>query len=160
MKKKENKENRDSNLVGKLNSLLASYQVAYFNIRSSHWMIKGENFFELHKVFEKAYNDATVKIDEIAERILTLGGTPLLTATEMIKRSTVNENGENGKQEKCVADMLHDLKALAVIENQIVKLADEQEDVVTTDQMTKYLGEQQKISWMLSQFLNKKSSIN
>ncbi|MBL7920179.1 MAG: DNA starvation/stationary phase protection protein [Bacteroidia bacterium] len=160
MKKKENKENRDSNLVGKLNSLLASYQVAYFNFRSSHWMIKGENFFELHKVFETAYNDATEKIDEIAERILTLGGTPLLTATEMIKRSNINENGESGKQEKCVADMLHDLKALAVIENQIVKLADEQDDVVTADQMTKYLGEQQKISWMLSQFLNKKSSIN
>lgn len=160
MKKKENKENRDSNLVGKLNSLLASYQVAYFNIRSSHWMIKGENFFELHKVFETAYNDATEKIDAIAERILTLGGTPLLTATEMIKRSSINENGENGKQEKCVADMLHDLKELAVIENQIVKMADEQDDVVTADQMTKYLGEQQKISWMLSQFLNKKSSIN
>jgi len=154
------KENHNSGLVKNLNSLLASYQVAYFNIRSSHWMIKGENFFELHKVFETAYNDATEKIDEIAERILTLGGTPYLTATEMIKSSSIKEHGENGKQEKCVQDMLHDLKALAVIENEIVKIADKQDDVVTADQMTKYLGEQQKISWMLSQFLNKKSSIN
>lgn len=152
-------ENFNSDYVKKLNSLLASYQVAYFNIRSSHWMIKGENFFELHKVFETAYNDATEKIDEIAERILTLGGTPLLTATEMIKSSSVKENGENGKQEKCVEDMLRDLKELAIIENEIVKLAAKQDDVVTVDQMTKYLGEQQKTNWMLSQFLNKKSTI-
>ncbi len=70
----KNGNNHDQkNIVNKLNDLLAAYQVAYFNTRASHWMIKGENFFELHKVFEIAYNDATVKIDDIAERILTLG---------------------------------------------------------------------------------------
>lgn len=154
------KENANSDYIKKLNNLLASYQVTYFNIRSSHWMIKGENFFELHKVFETAYNDATEKIDEIAERILTLGGTPLLTPSEMLKKSSIKENGVNGNQEKCVESMLHDLKALTIIENEIVKMADEEDDVVTADQMTKYLGEQQKTSWMLSQFLNKKSTIN
>ncbi|MBL7930409.1 MAG: DNA starvation/stationary phase protection protein [Bacteroidia bacterium] len=148
-----------SDLIKQLNNLLASYQVAYFNIRASHWMIKGENFFELHKVFETAYNDATVKIDAIAERILTLGGQPLLNATDMLKLSVIKENGQNGDQEKCVVAMLNDLKGLAVIETEVVKLAQDHEDIVTADLITKYLGEQQKTAWMLSQFLNKRSTI-
>lgn len=153
------KESGNTKLLKKLNDLLASYQIAYFNIRSSHWMINGENFFELHKIFEAAYNDATEKIDTIAERILTLGGIPLLTASEILKASSIKEKAGSGNQEKCVTGMLHDLKELGVIENEIAKLADDHNDIVTTDLMTKYLGEQQKTSWMLSQFLNKKSSI-
>jgi starvation-inducible DNA-binding protein len=156
-KKAQHKDNSD--LVKKLNALLASYQVAYFNTRSSHWMIKGENFFELHKVFETAYNDATVKIDEIAERILTLGGKPFLTASDMLKTSSIKEYGVNGDQAKCVAGLLEDLKSLGVIENEIVKIAQDQQDVVTADMITKYLGEQQKTSWMLYQFLDRRSSI-
>ncbi|MDP1801773.1 MAG: ferritin-like domain-containing protein, partial [Bacteroidota bacterium] len=98
-------------------------------------------------------------IDTIAERILTLGGIPLLTASEILKASSIKEKAGSGNQEKCVTGMLHDLKELGVIENEIAKLADDHNDIVTTDLMTKYLGEQQKTSWMLSQFLNKKSSI-
>lgn len=148
-----------SELIDKLNILLATYQVVYFNIRSSHWMIKGENFFELHKVFETAYNDSAVKIDAIAERILTLGGKPLLTPSDMVGVSQVKENGLNGDQSKCVQAMLNDFKSLSVIENEIVQLANDAQDVVTADLITKYLGEQQKTGWMLSQFLDKRSTV-
>ena len=152
--------NHTSSLVKRLNDLLSAYQVAYFNTRSSHWMIKGENFFELHKVFEVAYNDATEKIDEIAERILTLGGTPLLSASQMIKQSSIKENDMNGDESACVKGLLNDLTALTVIEKDIVKMAEEEDDVVTADMVTGYMGQQQKTSWMLYQFLNKKSKIS
>ncbi|MCD6065802.1 MAG: starvation/stationary phase protection protein [Bacteroidetes bacterium] len=149
-----------TDLVAKLNSLLAAYQVAFFNVRSSHWLIKGENFFELHKVFENAYNDANQKIDEIAERILTLGGKPFLTVTEMLNASSIKESaGCKGDQAKCVAALLDDFRSLETIESEIVRIADDQDDVVTADMMTKYLGEQQKTGWMLSQFMEKRSSI-
>lgn len=153
------KENGHSDLVTKMNHLLASYQVAYFNVRSCHWMVKGENFFELHKMFETAYNDATEKIDAIAERILTLGGKPFLTPSEMIEHSSIKENPVNGNDAKCVAALLEDLKTLAVLENEIVKMADDAGDIVTADLITGYLGQQQKLSWMLYQFLERKSSI-
>jgi starvation-inducible DNA-binding protein len=153
------KDRASSELVDKLNGLLASYQVAFFNVRSSHWMIRGENFFELHKVFENAYNDANQKIDEIAERILTLGGKPFLTPSEMMKVSAIKENACNGDQGKCVEALLDDFRALEALESEIVKMADKENDVVTTDMMIKYLGEQQKTGWMLSQFMEKRSSI-
>jgi len=148
------------NLTDKLNKLLAAYQVAYFNTRASHWMIKGENFFELHKVFEVAYNDATEKIDEIAERILTLGGQPYLNASEMIKRSAISEHKRSGDEAVCVKGLLDDLTKLTEIEKEVIKIAEGLDDVVTVDQLTKYMGEQQKTSWMLYQFLNKKSKIS
>jgi starvation-inducible DNA-binding protein len=150
---------RKSELTSGLNQLLAAYQVTYFNTRAAHWMIKGENFFELHKVFEVAYNDATEKIDEIAERILTLGGTPLQTATEMIGTSSIKEHNVSGDETGCVKGLLEDLTLLTVIEKDLVKLADSEGDIVTADMLTGYMREQQKSTWMLNQFLNKKSSI-
>lgn len=153
------KENTSA-LVAQLNKLLSAYQVAYFNTRASHWMIKGENFFELHKVFEVAYNDATEKIDEIAERILTLGGTPHLSASEMIKNSEISEKQFNGDESACVKGLLDDLTKLTILEKEVIRLAEEIDDVVTADLATSYMGQQQKTSWMLYQFLNKRSKIS
>jgi len=58
-------------LADLLNVLLANYQLFYINSRGFHWNIKGEKFFELHLKFEELYTDTQLKIDEIAERILT-----------------------------------------------------------------------------------------
>jgi starvation-inducible DNA-binding protein len=63
--------NKSAELATKLNTLLANYQVFYMNTRGFHWNIKGEKFFELHVKFEELYNDLILKIDEIAERVLT-----------------------------------------------------------------------------------------
>jgi starvation-inducible DNA-binding protein len=64
--------NQAQELITRLNDLLANYQLFYQNTRGFHWNIKGEKFFELHIKFEELYNDLQIKIDEIAERILTL----------------------------------------------------------------------------------------
>lgn len=153
-------EHKSKGLTGKLNELLSAYQVMYFNTRAAHWMVKGENFFELHKLFETAYNDATEKIDEIAERILTLGGQPFLTAGEMLETSSVKEKKIKGDETGCVKSLLEDLTTLGEIEKEIVAMANENNDIVTADLLTGYLGQQQKTSWMLNQFLNKKSNIH
>ena len=60
-------------LAAELNVLLANYQLYYQNTRGLHWNIKGKHFFELHVKFEEIYTDAQLKIDLIAERVLTLG---------------------------------------------------------------------------------------
>lgn len=99
------------------------------------------------------------KIDEIAERILTLGGVPLMTVSEIIRSSEIKESKVNGDQTVCIQGMLDDLTQLTVIENEIVRMAHEAEDVVTADIQTKYPGQQQKTAWMPYQFLKKKSAI-
>src|SRR5690606_1848451 len=77
---------KESELISaELNTLLANFQVYYQNLRGLHWNIRGKRFFDLHVKFEELYNDAQLKIDEIAERVLTIGGTPLHTFEEYIK---------------------------------------------------------------------------
>lgn len=70
---------KSKSLAGKLNELLADYMVFYQNTRGLHWNIKGEKFFELHVKFEELYTNLLLKVDEVAERILTLGAVPLHT---------------------------------------------------------------------------------
>src|SRR5690349_19000747 len=78
-------------LASGLNALLANYHIFYQNVRGFHWNIRGEKFFELHVKFEELYTDALVKIDEIAERILTIGYTPLHSFSDYIKNSDIKE---------------------------------------------------------------------
>ena len=87
-------------LSERLNVLLANYQIFYMNTRGFHWNIKGNNFFELHMKFEELYNDSLTKIDEIAERILTLGNTPLHNYSDYLNSASIKEarhisNGED-----------------------------------------------------------------
>lgn len=76
-------------VANKLNILLANFQTYYQNLRGVHWNIKGKRFFELHVKFEELYNAAQLQVDEIAERILTLGFTPFHTFEEYLKNSKV-----------------------------------------------------------------------
>ena len=69
-------------LADELNVLLANYQLFYMNARGFHWNIKGDKFFELHLKFEELYNNLVIKVDEVAERILTLGYTPVHTYSD------------------------------------------------------------------------------
>ncbi|RNC77716.1 DNA starvation/stationary phase protection protein, partial [Piscirickettsiaceae bacterium NZ-RLO2] len=78
-------QEKTAEISKELNKLLATYQVFYMNVRGFHWNIKGQQFFELHTKFEEIYNDLLTKVDEIAERILTLGEQPLHAYSQYAK---------------------------------------------------------------------------
>src|SRR5210317_1597320 len=99
-------------LSNKLNRLLADYQVYYQNLRGLHWNIKGKEFFELHVKFEEFYDDAVIKIDEIAERILTLGGEPLHSFTDYMNSSDIKEEKQVTDGAKGVSIVVKNLSTL------------------------------------------------
>ena len=78
-------------VVMELNSLLADYNIYYQKLRSFHWNVLGKNFFDLHVQFENMYNDAKIKIDEIAERILTLRHHPVSKFSDYLKIAPIQE---------------------------------------------------------------------
>jgi starvation-inducible DNA-binding protein len=78
-------------VIVKLSELLANYQVFYANLRGLHWNIKGDKFYDLHGIYEEYYNEIAEKIDETAERIVILGGTPENNFSEYLKFSEVKE---------------------------------------------------------------------
>jgi DNA-binding ferritin-like protein (oxidative damage protectant) len=136
-------------VVASLQQMLADYQVYYTNLRGFHWNIKGKNFFELHAKFEEMYDDAAEKADELAERILMLGGVPVNTFSEYLKVSKIKE--VSGVSSGCEAlnNIMETLKYMIAEERKVLALASEVEDETTVALMSDYLKEQEKLVWML-----------
>lgn len=141
-------------LAGKLNVLLADYSLFYQNTRGFHWNIKGDKFFELHGKFEELYNDLFIKIDDIAERILTLGYKPNHNFTDYLKESKIKEAIEVQNGKAAVENILNTFKSLLIKQREILTLADEADDEGTNSLMSDYITEQEKLVWMYSAFLN------
>ena len=137
-------------VVEKLNELLATYQVFYTNVRGYHWNIKGANFFELHAKFEEIYNDLVLKVDEIAERILTLGGTPNNAYSQYLPVSRIKEDIAVSRAQDCLKGTLDGFKTLLKQQREILEVADEADDEGTESQMSDYIKEQEKLIWMFS----------
>ena len=137
-------------LADKLNELLATYQVFYTNVRGYHWNIKGANFFELHAKFEEIYNDLVLKVDEIAERILTLGGTPNNGYSQYLAVSRIQEDIAVSRAQDCLKGVLDGFKILLAQQREILELADDANDDGTESQMGDYIKEQEKLVWMFS----------
>jgi len=141
------------NLVEKLNGLLANFQIYYQSLRGLHWNIKGKNFFELHVKFEEFYTDSQVKIDEIAERILTLQGKPLHTFEDYISVASVPVGKNISNDVESVKLVVSSLSELLKIERIILETSDETNDEGTNSMMSNFIAEQEKTIWMLSSWL-------
>lgn len=144
-----------ANVVASLQNLLADFQVYYTNLRGFHWEIKGRGFFVLHEKFESMYDDAAAKIDEIAERILMLGGTPENKFSNYLKVARIPEVSGVSTSRDSVDNILSTYKHFMAEERKLIDLANEANDVVTADLLTGYLKEQEKMVWMLIAFSTK-----
>ncbi len=146
---------KSTKLADMLNDLLANYQVFYQNMRGFHWNIKGQEFFQLHEKFEEYYNDAIVKIDEIAERILTLGQTPLHTYEDYLKLSKIKSHKEDAVDHTIVKTVVDNFSVLISKEREILAVAADATDEGTVSQMSDYITETEKVVWMLHAYLGK-----
>ncbi len=140
-------------VITQLNRLLSSYQILYSNVRGYHWNVKGEHFFSLHVQFEELYNEIQVQIDEIAERILTLGGTPLHAYSDFTGHTFINEHKNVFAGRDCVEGVVSSLQALIVEQRALAEIAEEAGDQGSADLVTGYYQAQEKHVWMYNAFL-------
>jgi starvation-inducible DNA-binding protein len=148
-------ETKSKALAGGLNQLLADYMMFYQNTRGLHWNIKGEKFFELHLKFEELYTNLLLKVDEIAERILTLGGTPLHTFDDYQKTTQIKSIKNISDGNTGITNVLDSFKTIIIKQRVLLNLAAETEDEGTNALMSDYIREQEKLVWMYSSFLNR-----
>jgi len=134
----------------KLNTLLATYSIYYQNLRSFHWHIEGNSFFDIHVLFEDLYNDAKVKIDDIAERILTINHKPLGSLSEYIAYSKISEAQDIMRDENMATVILENHKTLIMLMREAIKEASAIGDEGTVDMLGGFLGTIEKKSWMLN----------
>lgn len=146
---------KSEKLAKKLNALLANYSIFYQNTRGYHWNIKGEKFFELHLKFEELYNDLLLKIDEIAERILTLGHTPEHRYSKYKAGSGVKESSKVSIGTKAVKDILSSFQSILILQRELLAMSADADDEGTNALMSDYISQQEKLVWMYSSFLTK-----
>ncbi|MCF3095815.1 Dps family protein [Aeromonas australiensis] len=140
-------------LAAELNKLLASYQILYMNVRGFHWNIRGNQFFELHLKFEEIYNDLLLKVDALAERILTLDGVPMHCFSDYLKVSAIPEQKGLHDGRACVESLLESFRELLVAQRRILGQAAEAGDEGTASILSDYLQQQEKLVWMLRAYL-------
>ena len=141
-------------LVESLNKLLADYQIYYQNLRGLHWNVKGAAFFMLHEKYEELYNEASEIIDEIAERILMIGGQPLHSFGDYVALAEIKEvkNVSNGEQG--VKFVLENSNYFLNSFGQVLEVAGETGDEGTVAMISEWIGLTEKRVWMLESFLS------
>lgn len=136
-------------VVGELNVLLADYSVYYQKLRSFHWNVLGQNFFDLHEKFEELYTDARIKVDDIAERVLTLRYHPVSNFSKYLKISSLKEVTPLITDKEMVAEILSDHQKILQQMKTTINTAEDAGDEGTIDMMGSYIADLEKSSWML-----------
>lgn len=143
-------------VVENLNDLLANYHIYYQNLRGCHWNIKGPHFFTLHAKFEELYTAAITTIDELAERILTLGKDPESRFSVFIKQSEISEVETIGmKDTDMVNAIIDNLSTLISLERDLLTITSEADDEGSNDMINAFMQFNEKQNWMLRSFVNK-----
>lgn len=134
----------------KLNVYLSNVQLSYMNVRGFHWNIVGKQFFQLHQKFEEVYNGLNEMADEIAERILMLGGTPVHAFSKYIQMATIKEKENVSTADATVKELISDTMVLLNNERELVELAADNGDEGTVGLISGYIEQHEKMLWMLN----------
>ncbi|CAH8772270.1 Dps family protein [Paenibacillus dendritiformis] len=140
-----------------LNQQVANLNLMYVKLHNYHWFVKGDLFFTLHEKFEEFYNEITEKMDEVAERLLTIGGKPYATLKEYAANATIPEARGNETAEEMVKQLIDDFNQLITEFGEALKEADRVGDNVTNDMFIGMQGDLEKHIWMLSSYLGNAS---
>ncbi len=144
-----------SQVIQGLETLLATYQVYYTNLRGYHWHIRGAEFMPLHQQFEKMYDDMAEKIDEVAERILQLGASPENRFSVLLGQSKISEKTECTTPNEILGNIMDSYTIMIALEREIIKAAGDVEDETTVALIGEFLAGQEKEAWILDAMVNK-----
>ncbi|MFC5408490.1 Dps family protein [Larkinella bovis] len=138
-----------------LNALLADQHVLYIKTRKYHWNVAGPNFLEYHEFFEKQYKQLEAAIDEVAERIRTLGGRPVSTMEDFIKLTSLKEDkSAEVKTDDMFKRLLDDHEQSIRELREDVEKCEELGDAGTADFLTALMEAHEKMAWMLRKYLS------
>ncbi|GIN63479.1 metalloregulation DNA-binding stress protein [Robertmurraya siralis] len=141
------------NLQTALNVQISNWSILYTKLHRYHWYVKGPLFFTLHEKFEELYNEAALTVDEIAERLLAIGGRPVATMKEYLETATLSETGNEEKASEMVAALVSDYKAIKEQLVELASLAEAQNDVNTNDLAIGLIEKIDTHIWMLNAYL-------
>ncbi|QYR21232.1 DNA starvation/stationary phase protection protein [Paenibacillus sp. sptzw28] len=135
-----------------LNKQISTWSVLYVKLHNYHWYVKGNQFFTLHVKFQELYEEATLVVDEFAERLLALEGKPVATMTEHLKLSSVKEATGDESAEEMVDSLINDFSGVAAELKEGMEEAEKKGDETTADMLLAVHKSLEKHLWMLKAF--------
>ncbi len=132
-----------------LNVVLADAMVFYHKLHNYHWFVTGKQFFALHAKFEELYDRWAEVMDDVAERILTLGGKPQPTLAAALKDATLKEESGSPDAKDMVENVMKDMQAQADRMKQVIREAEKADDRGTANLLDEFCDEIEKTCWML-----------
>jgi starvation-inducible DNA-binding protein len=144
-------ESNRENVCRILNTILADEYLLYTRTRNYHWNVIGPHFYPLHLLFEKQYEELDDFIDDVAERVRSLGGQALGTLTDFVQTTRLKEApGERLGPREMVLALLNEHETFIQFLRKDVLTCDEKfHDIGTTDFLTGILEGHEKMAWML-----------
>ncbi|WP_323709304.1 Dps family protein [Mammaliicoccus sciuri] len=140
-------------VIKALNKQVAEWTVLYTKLHNYHWYVKGPNFFSLHEKFEELYNEASVYVDDLAERILAIEGNPIATLREALEWSVIEEAEKNLTANQMVEQLSKDFTTVIAQLEEGIQLAEKVNDDMTGDMLLAMVTSLEKHNWMLKSFL-------
>ncbi|TCP95236.1 starvation-inducible DNA-binding protein [Cricetibacter osteomyelitidis] len=137
--------------VNTLKTLHASVKTFTFEMQKYHWMIKGKNFYDLHKAFEELYDWGFEQEDEVAERLLIIGSEPLLSVEEVqaLNKIIVLPKADL-VEEKMTANVKTSLETILGLAR--LGLTEVEDDVGTDSLLSDLVADVEKRLWMLNAY--------
>jgi starvation-inducible DNA-binding protein len=137
-----------------LNKLLADEHVLYNKTRNYHWSVEGPSFMEFHKLYEGQYDELAEMIDEIAERIRTIGHFAEGRLKEILKLASLEEPAAPNDQVQQITNLEADHETLIIRLRKLITEFDEKyKDIGSSDFVTGLLKQHEKMAWMLRSYL-------
>jgi starvation-inducible DNA-binding protein len=142
-------------VIDLLNRDLADAYLLLVKTKKFHWDVVGPQFMTLHKLWEEQYNTLTETIDEIAERIRTLGGYPLGTMKGFLECASLKEHpGDVPMATDMVAILVQDHEQVVRnMREHIDSCGENYHDQGTADFLTGLMEGHEEMAWMLRSFI-------
>ncbi|WP_096152866.1 MULTISPECIES: Dps family protein [Bacillus] len=145
----------EKKLAEVVNLQVANWSVLFIKLHNYHWFVTGTEFFTLHDKFEQLYNEAASHIDNLAERLLSIGGKPVGTMKEILEISTLEEASGNESAQEMVQSIARDFDSLTKQLKEGMEVAEQAGDETTGDMLLAIHASVEKHNWMLKAFLGK-----
>lgn len=145
-------------IVTKLNTLLANYQVFFHKLQNYHWNVVGSDFYDIHEVTEELYTKGLTNIDKIAERIRIFGKTPTYKLSDYLAESEIQESTHELSAHYMVDELLQDIMTLSSFTLEASEMASENGDIGTMHMMNEMIVEFEMYHWQLTAWNSKKFS--
>ena len=144
-----------------LSNVLADTFIVYLKTHNFHWNVTGPMFRTLHQMFEEQYNELWLAVDEIAERIRSLGFIAPGSYGEFAKLTYLQESPVARNATEMIAELLRDHETTARTVRSGLAVARTAVDAPTEDLLTQRLAAHEKVAWMLRSMLaEERSSAN